>query len=203
MKNLIVFSFLIILLFSCKKEEKQHFYVPSEFKRWTVFNKGSYWIFQNDSTLEIDSTYIKDNPISFNVPSSNSNYNSTSEKIEISYSSIFLGKAILRLDLYGQATTMYFYVCDFDTYGLIANSLDNFVPYIQDSYTKTTYETLSFDSIYYLGLRKFNTVVNTQITKNSKTLNLWFAKDIGLIKIVRESNDSTLTWSLLRYKINR
>jgi len=49
---------VLVLLAACKKELT--FYgISDEMKEYFVFQKGSYWIYKDDSTGVIDSTYIK------------------------------------------------------------------------------------------------------------------------------------------------
>ena len=50
--NILIIS-ILISLFACKKEVV---YVPlsQEIKDYAVFNEGTYWIYRNDSTLELD-----------------------------------------------------------------------------------------------------------------------------------------------------
>ncbi len=52
-------SILYILIFICSCEEEiDYFYIRPELKDWGYYEEGSYWIYQNDSTLAIDSIYI-------------------------------------------------------------------------------------------------------------------------------------------------
>jgi hypothetical protein len=50
---------LILCLSTCKKKQEQPYYpVPEELKKECLFKPGSYWIYRNDSTGAIDSTYV-------------------------------------------------------------------------------------------------------------------------------------------------
>jgi hypothetical protein len=42
----------------CKKPTRQYYYIMEETKKYAVFQKGSYWIYQKDSSLIIDSIYV-------------------------------------------------------------------------------------------------------------------------------------------------
>lgn len=50
--------FLILLLESCSKPETKYYYLTDFEKSVACFQKGSYWIYQNDSTLVTDSVYV-------------------------------------------------------------------------------------------------------------------------------------------------
>jgi len=62
--NLVSFFALVILIVSCTKTEEIHTPMSQEMKQWCVFNQGSYWIYQNDSTFEIDCVYVASPPVS-------------------------------------------------------------------------------------------------------------------------------------------
>ncbi|MEZ4883291.1 MAG: hypothetical protein R3E32_01050 [Chitinophagales bacterium] len=60
MKNLLFFvSILFILNFysSCKKNNAETVHIPQEFKDYTVFPEGSWWIYEEKHTGIKDSTY--------------------------------------------------------------------------------------------------------------------------------------------------
>ena len=47
------------MLFSCKKEDPVRSYnIEDETRQWTAFKKGSYWIYQEQATGRVDSTYV-------------------------------------------------------------------------------------------------------------------------------------------------
>jgi competence protein ComGC len=53
---------LIILIFvpGCnKKKEVIYYSIPNTLKKACLFQKNSYWVYRNDSTAEIDCTYLK------------------------------------------------------------------------------------------------------------------------------------------------
>jgi hypothetical protein len=57
----IVLISLVFIIFSCKKEDHNH-YVSQEFKEWTIFKPGSYWVYKNETTNVTDSIYVISNP---------------------------------------------------------------------------------------------------------------------------------------------
>ena len=56
MKFPICLFFFIVFLSSCKKEP--YYGISDGMKEYFVFQKGSYWIYQDDSTGVHDSTYV-------------------------------------------------------------------------------------------------------------------------------------------------
>ena len=192
--KIVIGVLILVYSYSCKKE-LTHYYVSDSFKHWTVFEKGSYWIYKNDSTLVNDSVFVKANPKFLEIPPYSSKDNFTLEWIEMSYSSVFLSTSQIVLYEGGMET---FSVGLYNRliYSLISSSSDNFVP----SYN-STYQLLSQDSVFFLGQEKFYHIVNTQFTQGDKKWTCWLGKDIGLIKVIGENTDPGFSWSLLRYHI--
>jgi hypothetical protein len=197
--KIIISVLILVFSFSCKKE-LTHYYVSDAFKRWTVFNKGSYWIFVNDSTSAIDSVFVKAEPRYLDIPPYSSKDNFTLEWIELSYSSAFFSPTEIVLKE-GGGETFYMHIYNTSMYTLIASSADKFIPYYENINEGSTYQLLSQDSVFYLGAEKFYNVVSTQRMFNGEKWTFWFAKDIGLIKVSGENTNSDFTWSLLRYHI--
>ncbi len=54
---LVMLVFLLISISSCKKE-LAHYPISDDMKQFFAYQKGSYWIYQNDSTMMLDSTYV-------------------------------------------------------------------------------------------------------------------------------------------------
>lgn len=199
--QILCFTLFIILTYSCKKEEPEHIRISDEFKRWTVFNKGSYWIFQNDSTFELDSLYLKENPSSLDAPAYNSKDNFTLEWIEMSYSSKFLSATTQNVNQ-GGMENYNLRVYNNSAILLIANSSDNFLTYSKDEQNEGyVYQLLFHDTVYYIGPEKFNNVVCTQFVASGKKVTGWFSKDIGLIKMTGENTNPDFSWSCLRFHI--
>jgi len=209
MKNHLVgklFFFTVCLIFvvmvsGCKKKNSgQHVYISEAFKSWTYFNKGSYWVYKNDSTLAIDSVFLSGNPQILEVPI-NDYDGSTIEVIGMPYSSSLINFCHMDINLSGNESYQITLNNDgsFNPWGLLAYNSDNFILVS----TPNGYRTLSVDSVYYIGQTKFYNVVHTQCTDNSSTkiYNFWFAKDIGLIKLVGANTNPSFSWSVLRYHV--
>ncbi|HTX87675.1 MAG TPA: hypothetical protein VMC08_01710, partial [Bacteroidales bacterium] len=83
--------------------------------------------------------------------------------------------------------------------GLVAQPPEYFTSFYY--FNPNYYETIDYDSIYYVGINKFSNVVHTRYTYNGtgKKIDLHFSKNVGIIKIVFQNIDSTNSWSLIRY----
>jgi len=193
---------MCLLVASCKKEEGKHFYISDAFKRWTLFNKGSYWIYRNDSTLMMDSVFLKSDPQILEIPYSNTNLGASHEQISTSFSSSFYNSSDILVDPDNSEHFRVYIDNDFIfiPWALLAGSSDNFSSYpsLGDSY-----KLLSFDSVYYIGAVKFTNVVNTQAYDgfSRKRYTFWFAKDIGLIKLIGYNTNPDFSWNVIRFHI--
>ncbi len=197
-----IFIVLGLLFFSCKKDPD--FYpVSDEFKPWFLFQQGSYWIFRNDSTLDLDSVYIKSPPAYYRYPG-DEGY-PVREAISIKYQSSFFefidvlsstsGSDFLSIYIYNSKVLP----------GLISN-----FP-IKGEYKSTSgsatvlFENLMYYPDYILNFTHYKDVCQTRWTYTEqpliKTFNFYFAKNIGLIKVAGNWNDTTRSWSLLRYHV--
>jgi hypothetical protein len=196
MKQIHYLIFLIpVIFFSCKKtEEPRHYRVTEEFKHWGVFNKGSYWIFRNDSTLILDSIFITHGPEALDVPDNSSTSNYTYEYITTNLFSSFL---ISYIETASSTETQALY--NGPTIMILSTLEDEFI----SSYSTGTgkYFLVSKDSVVYINSQKFNTVIHTQRIFGDKKYNYWIARDIGVIKYSGENTNPAFLWSLVRYHI--
>jgi hypothetical protein len=50
----------LLMATTCNKKEKQYptYYMDQEFKDYTLFKVGSYWVYQDSATKQIDSVYL-------------------------------------------------------------------------------------------------------------------------------------------------
>lgn len=186
---------LIFCGVDCKKQPSTH-YVLESFKQWSLFQKGSYWIYYNETTNSIDSTYIDHNPDIWYTPGVPANY----EIINLGLSNSFI-----------------------NSYSIMAGDQDNSFLRIGLSYPDIDPEVLSkwvtdrisdkistycnlinvYPTISING-NNFTNVLQTRDsnyfddgTKSIKTY--FFAKNIGLIKLDKKIGKTDTIWSLLRW----
>jgi len=66
MKNKLIFITILILnTFMCKQPNYETIYIPEEMKTYIDFPVGSYWVYKDSVTSEIDSFYLNKSDIYF------------------------------------------------------------------------------------------------------------------------------------------
>jgi hypothetical protein len=196
-------GFWFLIFSGCTNKNPEHIYISDEFQHWTVFQKGSYWIYKNDSTLVMDSTFLRYDPSIVYVPLNSSTYPPTAECITILFSSSLYTNTQSKVDVNGIESFQMVFKSDslFYPWGLLATYSDNFEPNSLSNH----YETIAVDSVYYIGPEKFYNVVQTQCTGNTipEKYTFWFARDTGLIKVTFENGYTGVSWSwsIVRFHI--
>jgi hypothetical protein len=193
-----VFLLLLIISFSaCKRKEPSIVYIPEEIKEYSIFQNDSYWVFKNETTGVIDSTFIQDPPQytytqgSDDVPSFEVCYLKYDSKFitrsQINWEQYLIGfrnglvGPCLRAESFQPG-----YVKKFDSYSLFKN-----INY---------FDSLEINSkVYYKVMNTFYQTTNS----NDDTLmyTYYLAKSIGLVKVNLHVSNYDTTWSLLRYHV--
>ncbi len=210
--GLLIFCFISISFFfsRCKKENDKY-YLTSREKFYASFKEGSYWIFQNDSTLIQDSLYIASIQSGFEgLQSSGVSKehiscflkSSVDPNLEIVYSLQAEGK---------NSSVCYWgvvYCCDTTktSWSVSANITEEKTSdrlsgnQLINTYDQNTINGNTFYSVYELmtsNVQGYNSSFN--ITK----ANAFVMKYVGFLKWnIRHANNSSESWSLLRYRIN-
>jgi len=187
-----------ITLLGCKKKEVQTYYISDYLKHYSIFQFGSYWIFKNETTSMIDSSFIKSPP--FFHFYQNYQTDPIMQICDIEYGGNFiLGSQI--------------------TYGNYYLSLkpgpggsclrDPFQPgwFEYNGYNELLKDVQAYDTLIINNII-FTNVLCTQILqfhtqkRDTSYYTFYFCKSVGLIKYNKRlynSNDST--WSLLRFHV--
>lgn len=199
--SLLILLLMGIFLSFCNKEAK-HYYISEEFKSWCSFNKGSYWIYQNDSTLIQDSLFLTKDPSILDVPYRLDKGAPTYQHITILFMSQFFNQCRLVTGPGGLELLDMIIYSNEEPLGLVATPTQYFVP-SWSNIPDGGYKTLVYDSTFTIGSVKYLNVVHTQFSYDGKLkkYNFSFAKHVGLIKFVFESSDSTVSWSLIRHYV--
>jgi len=190
---------VIILATSCAKEGS-HYSVSQEFKDYFLFQKGSFWIYKNDSTNVIDSAYLTGSP-QYTVLSTGEKRKSdpTTEQYFVDFQSqILSGYLILSGEddnslLIGVGPIL-------NTWGIIdylSPDTNFFINSAPQGYIKLwpKLPTIEINSII------FSNIIHTRFYNDNLNCNFYFAKNIGLIKISGYWENKNQSWSLLRYHI--
>jgi len=182
--------FLILAIICCiaadcgKDNDKPTYYMPQDFKDYVMYPVGSYWIYEDSVSGDIDSIYLIMNEIKiFEPPHSDFLY----ERLEGYYYSFYLNK-----EFWG-GTQLDVSIFEFRTwpgYGYYFNN-SNIGYSIQDGKYLKYYDSLEINGKYYYNVKC--------ILKYSSNIQYFWSKNIGLIK--KEIPDS-INWLLKSYYIN-
>ena len=200
MRATIAIFALILTVFitgGCKKEGTYN-YVLSETKAWTLFNEGSYWIYRNDSTLVLDSTVIA-GPPEFEFRRYTETDLDHYEHIVVRYRSALISTGVTFSDGAG-----------YDIYKILE---------FKDSYVPAYLSWAPVDSViwmwgnFILEEKLYNypfegmifpEVQHTRFTgqvDSLDTIHFILAKNVGLLKMYGNWDDTTRSWSLIRYHV--
>ncbi|HYV93760.1 MAG TPA: hypothetical protein VE978_18435 [Chitinophagales bacterium] len=195
---LAVFLLVGLIFFGCAPREcGGTYYVPQECKDYGYFLKGSYWVYQNDSTLQLDSfSVVFDSTFWTHSPDLSEGCN---EETGPSGGSSFDGEQINSLatssisedsiQYSSYSSEVYFY--------MNGNRLGQYlIPSVRDYPNVDQWDL--FDAIAING-NLYLDVYKTTSTYTGATL--YFQKNIGVIKfqLPIDTTDYVESWSILRY----
>lgn len=172
---LLAIAWLLIIGTNCKKE-KPTYYMPQEFKDYVMFPEGSYWIYEDSITGNIDSIFLlESNTLIFNFDKNGLKY----EKLIQS----FFSSQMIDIQLKGES---YLWVSDAKFYEY--QGPGKFLLYGQG----ITYDSLNImNQIYY-------NVYMPKSENNWIDAEFYWVKHVGLIK--KKYNNKN--WILKSYYIN-
>ena len=188
---------LVIVVFSTincyKREEIITEYIPTELKEYSIFEKGSYWLYKNENDGNIDSTYIFSGPIFNYYQMSETDYTAT-EQCQIFYDGSFIGSTFITPDEYKLYINGHSYV------GIKPESLLPGKIFTLESKTTLTNINL-LDSITIYN-HTFHNVFVTQwqrIYSQTDTFRYtsYFVKKVGLVKFTCRMHNVDTTWTLV------
>ena len=216
LKLIIFLSLALILLISCKKK-LPYYGLSDQMKEYFVFKQGSYWIYRNDSTGIIDSSYTMS---FYSTVEDVESLGVSREFIDFVFASTFLsdfemGYGCLGANMLTISTT-------FDTNQppnqIVGNGpiayFEGWQPN-KDNISGTCFSdgVCRYSNITTMTVNNkiYNNIIYTRIiTMDSSTANqhffireIYFAKNIGIIKFYEESKYVNVkrSFSLLRQKV--
>jgi hypothetical protein len=182
----------------CEKKDENH-YIQDSFKEWAQFEKGTYWVYMNENTNEIDSAYIDLSGENYLYSPSYNNVHYETSRYNIRNS---LGSTNTTVVLYADQ--------DADSYLLFEGYLGHI---ITNSYRATANISNQITSTCRVVRRHDTLLINNQIysnvihTRDSSSFNdgiqysisdYYFAKNFGLIKYSFKENSIENKWNLIR-----
>ena len=202
--RVIIYSLLISLfLISCKKNTTTiHYTIPDEMKQWYLYQNGSYWIYQNDKTPQIDCTYISKDPNIWQNPFylDDGSIGSITDYIGIGYngnilvdSEITPGEVVISTRDAGSGNIAFLSnILEGEKYDLTGEVYK----YIHH------FDSLAINNHFIKDVRQTRFAFPMNISgTDSLALTFYFARHIGLIKIIQSKSNIDTTWSLVRYHI--
>jgi hypothetical protein len=212
----------LILLPSCKKNHYYH-YLSEDFKQSCLFEQGSYWIYQNDSTGIIDSAYISEPPVYDILISSNGV--SEFETVTILFNSTLLRKFYMeggRGKSYNAGDFFEYlrvFICDEHKnctpwVGYFVNVIKGY-KYLAEcrynEYLSRSWEA-SLKDIYPEYFFNQNTFKNVQFIRiiphynilRYDSVDVYYSKGKGIVRFIHynvNGSGDTESWSLLRYRV--
>ena len=188
---------LILISPGCTKKKVETIYIPEYLKQYAVFQIGSFWVFKNEKTGEIDSSFIASPPyFSFyqNYPS-----DPRIQECYIDYGGTFISSGKLGYIGYSIGFKI-------GTDGTCLK-YKAFKPgsVVYDGSMEIYKELGIYDSLVINNVVYYH-VLNTQYQypkNNGDTdyLTFYLEKSIGLIKFNYNYLHQDTTWSLLRYHV--
>lgn len=204
LKNISIFSLLIILLFSCKKDAEEQVQGPTEIDKELIdhyiFNPGSYWVYQ-DMFNNIDSIFLDEKIVGVTDPCSNDTcerYNYTkllfSNSRQDSSFNYYYKESFIRLNgggVWGQNGQPIYEV---DSYLFIG---------YEGLMLTSRIEQMEVSGITYHDILVYSVKVDYQAADEFKyDTDMYFAPDIGLIrKITYDPNLGVQFWDLISYHL--
>ena len=190
---------ILLTLPGCKKQQKvTSEFIPSELKEYTLFQPGSFWIYKNEITGAIDSSYITKKP-EFVYHSEGYDID-TLEICHIYFDGTFISSTQLEPHHYYMYINRYEFEAIRPT-SFTPDQIFNFgggatlkyFPLI-DSMTidNTTFHNVFVTQHQYVSLAG-DTFSNTS----------YFVKKIGLIKFNRKVPNADTTWHILTYHVKQ
>jgi hypothetical protein len=214
LKYLIVYiiSILIFIVMGCKKE---YIYTISDsMKQYFAYRQGSYWIYKNDSTGLLDSTYVTSY---YHNPEYNFGNGIKFEVIDFRIHGAFLSESTIQyiectakeslMETSNIDTLDHFYSEHYYIYdpSLLLN-IKNTNKCVYNSYI--LYKAIAHENI---NNTIYNNIVSIKIQSNdSSSTNsdyyqreIYFAKNIGIIRYFEINRIENIhrSYSLLRYKV--
>jgi hypothetical protein len=190
---------LIFLIFSgCNKNKAHDEYIPDQLKQYSVFQMGSYWVFKNESTGAIDSSYLLKPPVYLYDDPVNDPPQNLNETCEIYYGGTFLLSSWVSPDQY---------LVNFKNgYGGFC-LYSNFKPgYTVGDYAGGLFKNLGFLDSLVINDQTFHQVMKTQYQSltfdlDTITQTYYLAESVGIIRVQLRKNQIDTTWSLVRYHV--
>jgi hypothetical protein len=172
------------------------YHMDQEFKDYLVFSQGSYWVYQDSATLNIDSINLYSQNLE--MADYRRHYGYYAEHLEQKFSSSFNNNTIIKsggadeYSLYHSCLLFEEEGISFFTNKDIGDSIgrNNTLKYVSFDVTK------NIEGVDYSSVKAFENLLQKNISQPRK---IYYAKQKG---IVRKELFNGEVWNLIRYHIN-
>jgi len=190
-KSAITILVICLALICCKKDANRYL-ISGEFKQYTTFKMGSYWIYKNDVTNQTDSSYIIDPPFDNIIYLPNTPRNEVFwQQISYQMHNPFMGV----YTILAKSNSEYLEV---------GTKLKKVAPLLI-KYSESGFEVTESIPTYTINGVTFTDVLHTQTYRypllNSDTLSVdaYFAKSVGILKFHQRTTTSDTSWSIITF----
>ena len=199
-----LFFFLFVASFVSCKKESPHYTISDGMKQFFVYQKGSYWIYKNDSTNSTDSTYVNNVIYSTQGIGDDGRHLYSFDLISLYFTSQILSNYIIGNIC--EETLPKLMIEDNNGFDIVAY-IEGLIP---NQKANTNCGSPSGDILYEefpsitINSVTYSNIVHTTVAtqNNSQKYSFYFAKNIGLIQYqYTENNTIQDSWSLKRYKV--
>jgi hypothetical protein len=212
---ILILSIVLLYTNSCKPDAPiENDKIPlQDYQYWYIFKQGSYWIYQNSKTGDIDSVYLTSSL--FDYQTTKINVAPRPYYIDEYYNISFFKSSFFNktFNLWSINTHMLkngdLSEKNYHKGQIIKRGDPNNINSINVKYNGCLY--VSRSSSINIGSNIFNDIEQMKIIHNEQTqiefeydTDIYFAKNIGIIK--KEINDTiegTYSWNLIRWHINQ
>jgi hypothetical protein len=197
-KYFLIFSFVLVVT-ACKKEETKYIKLSSEMKEWAWFKPGSYWVYQNEATGELDSVYVIKDTLDHDFNYSDETLRSKTEKVEIQMMNSKKNKIIIEASFQCKIIEKSLLNELIMGYEFLKMNSKNEIVFDSSMiyYDKYAIHEILFNNVYQYKTRTIYYGSDYQINFNY----YFISKNYWIIKKIETRNNVTNTWNLIRYQI--
>ena len=204
-KSALTILIILVSLVGCRKEpHKKEVFLPlsERLKKYFVFQKGSYWVYQAENGMKRDCCYIKEPPCFYHILKSDNNVDSIWECCRLEYGGSFIEEATV-----DESNCWY----DFSSGGITVSLIrDHFEPgyshYNKSTYSYFTLKNIDILDSIVINQKTFHSVLVTEalhvLGPSDSTLNThYLVESIGLVRFTSKRRIYDSTCNLGSYHI--
>ncbi len=202
----LIFSSLFIIM-GCKKTTEYR--LSPQIKNYFTFKPGSYWIYRNDSTGDLDSSYVK---YFSNHILEDEEHSSKWEVLVIDFNSVFLKRLAVFINschqnnytaLFGEGLSGNYsangviYYSEWPQKRFLIPECEPGIQYYYEIISKDTINSHIYNDVLYTEVQYFNSSGHINLRRIS------YSPDFGILKFYIEDNNENLSrsFTLIRSKI--